>query len=203
MGDIMINKILNFGIDFSNKKKIEILRDIFIFFLVFSVCGWIYEELVFAIEEKMIVNRGALWGPWLTIYGFGGLVIMILLFRTKEKKILLGKINIRPIVVFLETIVISTIVELIGSYIIDWVWGDFKTLWDYSGELMNFDGRIALIPDIKFGFVSLLGIYLVQPILKKFISGNQKVVNITTICVFILFMIDVISRIWLGNNYVG
>ena len=48
----MINKILNFGIDFSNKKKIEILRDIFIFFLVFSVCGWIYEELVFAIEEN-------------------------------------------------------------------------------------------------------------------------------------------------------
>ena len=90
---------------------------------------------------------------------------MILLFRTKEKKILLGKINIRPIVVFLETIVISTIVEFIGSYIIDWVWGDFKTLWDYSGELMNFDGRIALIPDIKFGFVSLLGLSLIHILL--------------------------------------
>lgn len=198
----MINKILDFGIDFSNKKKIEILRNIFIFFIVFCICGWVYEELVFAIEKNMIVNRGALWGPWLPIYGFGGLIIMILLFRTKEKKITLGKLNLRPLVLYLETVAISTIVELIGSYMID-LNGNFKTLWDYTGDFMNFDGRIALIADAKFGLISLLGIYFMQPILKKFISGNQKLVNITTTCIFILFMIDVIARIWLGNNFVG
>lgn len=199
----MINKILNFGIDFTNKKKIEILRDIIIFFIVFCICGWIYEELVFAIEEKMIVNRGALWGPWLPIYGFGGLAIMIIFYRTKKNKVMVGKINLRPIILYFETAILSTIVELIGSYLIDCTGGNFKTLWDYTGEFMNFDGRIALIPDAKFGLIALLGIYVIQPILKKFISGNQKIVNITTICVFALFMADAIARIWLGNNFVG
>ena len=46
-----INKIFDLGIDFSNKKPIEIARDIFIFFITFCIFGWIFEVLLFIIEE--------------------------------------------------------------------------------------------------------------------------------------------------------
>ena len=198
-----MNKILNIGIDFSDKKNVEIVRDFLIFFLTYCIIGWIYEELVFAIEEDIIVNRGFLFGPWLPIYGIGGLLITLIFYRVKDKPAKLGKINVRPLIIYFESVILSTVVELLSTYIIDFSGGNFKTLWDYSGEFMNFQGRIALIPDAKFGIIALLAIYIVQPILKKFISTNQKKINILTISILALFLVDLIARIWLGSNFVG
>ncbi len=200
----MLNKILNIGIDFTNKKKIEIVRDIFIFFIVYCIIGWIFEELVFLVEDHILYNRGFLFGPWLPIYGFGGIIITALFFKTKNKPVKIGKINIRPLIIYFEACIIATAVELIATYIIDFIGGNFKTLWDYSQNFMNFQGRIALIPDAKFGVIALLAIYGVQPILKKIIeTKKQKMLNIFVIVIAILFAIDLISRIWLGSNFVG
>ena len=198
-----MNKILNIGIDFLDKKKIEVVRDFLIFFLTYCIIGWIYEELVFAIEEDIIVNRGFLFGPWLPIYGIGGLLITLIFYRVKDKPAKLGKINFRPLIIYFESVILSTVVELLSTYIIDFCGGNFRNLWDYSGEFMNFQGRIALIPDAKFGIIALLAIYIVQPILKKFISTNQKKINILTISILALFLVDLIARIWLGSNFVG
>ena len=199
-----MNEIINIGINFSKKKKIEIIRDLLIFFLTFCMIGWIYEELVFIIEENILVNRGFLFGPWLPIYGVGGLLILLLFLKTKDKKINIGKINIRPLIIYIQSTILSTALELITTYIIDFMGGNFKTLWDYSEKSMNFEGRIALVPDAKFGIIAVMAIYVVQPILKKVISNkNQKILNITTIILTTLFCIDLIARIWLGSNYVG
>lgn len=200
----MLNKILNIGIDFTNKKKIEIIRDIFIFFIVYCIIGWIFEELVFLVEDHILYNRGFLFGPWLPIYGFGGIIITALFFKTKNKPVKIGKINIRPLIIYFEACIIATAVELIATYIIDFIGGNFKTLWDYSQNFMNFQGRIALIPDAKFGVIALLAIYGVQPILKKIIeTKKQKILNVFVVIIAILFAIDLIARIWLGSNFVG
>lgn len=200
----MLNKILNIGIDFTNKKKIEIVRDIFIFFIVYCIIGWIFEELVFLVEDHILYNRGFLFGPWLPIYGFGGIIITALFFKTKNKPVKIGKINIRPLIMYFEACIIATAVELIATYIIDFIGGNFKTLWDYSQNFMNFQGRIALIPDAKFGVLALLAIYGVQPILKKIIeTKKQKILNVFVVIIAILFAIDLIARIWLGSNFVG
>ena len=94
--------------------------------------------------------------------------------------------------------------ELFTTYIIDFTGGNFKNLWDYSDRLLNFQGRIALIPDLKFGIVALIGIYLIQPLLIKFVTmKDQKKVNIVFIILSVLFFIDVIARYWLGPNFKG
>lgn len=193
-----------FGIKYSNKSKLIFIRDILFFFICYCIVGWIYEELVFTFELNIICNRGALFGPWLPIYGFGGLIIILIFYRFKNKKIMMGKLNIRPLILFFETAFFATLVELISTYIIDFTGGNFKTLWDYSNELLNFQGRIALIPDLKFGIVALIGIYLIQPLLNKFVTNkNQKKVNIIFIILTVLFFIDVIARYWLGSNFKG
>ena len=198
-----INKILNFGIDFSKTKPLLILRDIFIFFITYCIIGWIYEEFVFAIEKHILVNRGFLFGPWLPIYGFGGLIIISIFYRTKNNPIKVGKVNIRPLIIYIESCIFSVTVELLTTYFIEFTGGDFTTLWEYNDEFMNFQGRIALIPGAKFGIIAIVGIYLIQPILNRYVTKNDKKTNMMAISIAILFSIDLISRIWLGRNFVG
>lgn len=199
-----MSSILNFGINFSDKKWYIVLRDILFLFIVYSICGWIYEELVFILELNQVVNRGALFGPWLPIYGFGGLIIISLFYRFKDKKIMLGKLNIRPLILFFETVIFATLVELVATYLMDFTGGNFKSLWDYSNEFMNFEGRIALIPDLKFGIVALVGIYFLEPLLIKFLSNKEQgLIDGLSVVIFMLFFVDVFARIWLGNNFVG
>lgn len=197
-----MNKL--FGVKYSNKSKFIFLRDLLLFFIFYCIVGWIYEELVFMIEFNTICNRGALFGPWLPIYGFGGLIIICIFYRFKDKKVKIGWLNIRPIILFFEAVIFATLVELISTYIMDFTGGNFKSLWDYSDELLNFQGRIALIPDLKFGLVALVGIYLIQPLLVKFVTmKDQKKVNIVFIILSVLFFTDVIARYWLGPNFKG
>ena len=197
-----MNKL--FGVKYSNKSIFIFLRDLLLFFIFYSIIGWIYEELLFIIEDNVLCNRGVLFGPWLPIYGFGGLVIIEIFYRFKDKKVKIGKLNIRPILLFIESVVFATLVELISTYIMDFTGGNFKSLWDYSDRLLNFQGRIALIPDLKFGIVALVGIYLIQPLLVKFVTiKDQKKVNIVFIILSVLFFTDVIARYWLGPNFKG
>lgn len=199
-----MSSIIDFGLNFSKKKWYLILRDILILFIIYSVCGWIYEELLFLIEDHIIVNRGAFFGPWIPIYGFGGIAIISIFYKYKDKKVMIGKVNIRPFILFLESVVLATIVELTCTYLMDITGGNFRELWDYSNEFLNFDGRIALIPDLKFGFVALFGIYILQPFLIKIINTkNQELLNSFTILFSLLFFVDAVARIWLGSNFVG
>ena len=159
------------------------LKKYFLTFIVFAICGWLFEEFLFIVEDHVLVNRGSLWGPWLPIYGFGGFAVILLFYRYKDKKIMIGNVNIRPLVLFIETTIICVLVELISTYIID-----FRSLWDYSDKFMNFEGRIALVPGLRFGVLALLGIYYVYPLCLKLANVKNKKVNFLYYVIFALFI---------------
>ena len=107
------------------------LRNIFLIFMACSFLGWIYEVSVGIFETHVgYVNRGFLFGPYLPIYGFGGLILIILLKRVRDKGIYIGRVNVSFILVFLITMFITTVLELLGSYFMEFLLGDW--LWDYS-----------------------------------------------------------------------
>ena len=170
------------------------LRDLFEFFLAYSVFGWLYESVWYSMVESQIgfVNRGFLFGPWLPIYGFGMLLITFVL----------NKFNIKNgYAVFFTGTIISTLAELIGSYLSELISG--KTLWDYSDYFLNFQGRIALKPDMIFGLLTLFVFFQICPVitnLQKRYKYNIKH-NIITGSLAVLFCIDLIARIWLGSNF--
>lgn len=77
---------------------IKKIRNIFLIFL-----GWIYEVLVGIFETHVgYVNRGYLFGPYLPIYGFGGLMLIALLTKVRDKKIYIGSFPLSFISVFLN-----------------------------------------------------------------------------------------------------
>ncbi len=49
---------------------------VFLWLIVYSVIGWIYESTLCSITERKLVNRGFLNGPLCPVYGFGALVVI-------------------------------------------------------------------------------------------------------------------------------
>ena len=184
-------------------KFVKNIRNILIYFICFSFIGWIYEVSLFLIEDHIFVNRGVLYGPWLPVYGTGGIIIYFLFYRLKNKPVKILKINIRPLLIFVYITITAVLVELLTTYIVDLMKSEWRNLWYYGSEFMNFQGRIALFPGLKFGLIGLLGIYLIVPLIDKLKSTrNKTVINITNL-IILLFIIDVIIHLFIGSTYVG
>ena len=125
---------------------------LFLYFMAYAVIGWIYEVFLEVVVYRWgFSNRGFLFGPYLPVYGFGAVIILLVLQPLKKKRITLGKINVTPILVFLGIVALTTGLELLTSYIMEWTTGGW--LWDYDRFAWNFQGRIALNPSIRFGIV--------------------------------------------------
>lgn len=150
------------------------------YILIFMTCafaGWIWEVIIAFIQHGAFVNRGILHGPWLPIYGFGALGIIILLNRFKDK----------PWLVFLTSSLLCGIIE----YGTAWYLETFKHMkwWDYSNSLINLDGRICAESIICFGLAGLLAIYVVYPKLTKLFNHikprPKKVICFILLLIFI------------------
>ena len=63
-----------------NKKGVilEEIKKYFIYFVLFSIIGWLYEVLLeLFIYNNGFVNRGFLFGPYCPVYGFGAIIFIL------------------------------------------------------------------------------------------------------------------------------
>ncbi len=108
---------------------------LFWLFIVSSVIGWIYEVLVYRFELGYgFVNRGFLFGPWLPVYGFGGLFIIAGTAGLRNRECKIGRVDITPVICFLAVMLIASILELATSYVMDAFMGGCQ--WDYSAKFL-------------------------------------------------------------------
>ena len=121
--------------------------------LFFVICfiGWCWEVFYEFVNHGILVNRGTLHGPWLPIYGTGGVAILILLRK-------LGK---KPPALFLVTMVLCGIIE----YTTAWYLETFRHMkyWDYTGYFMNLNGYICLEGLLTFAIAGCFCVYIVAP----------------------------------------
>lgn len=133
------------------------------------------------VELKKFINRGFLIGPYCPIYGWGCILIIILL----------NKYTNDPLVLFIMAIVICSILEYFTSYFMEKL---FKARWwDYSRRKFNINGRICLETMIPFGLLGCLIMYFVNPF---FVSIYSKIPsNILIIISSVLFTIFLTDNI--------
>ncbi len=134
------------------------LDSLIITFLVFSIIGYISEVIYCSVGQRHLVNRGFLYGPYLPIYGFGGMVVKICLVPLSEY----------PVLVFLMGMILTSIIEYIGSWGLEKLF-DIK-LWDYSRKFMNIHGRVCLLNSTLFGVMGLACVYFAEPRLNVLIA---------------------------------
>ena len=94
------------------KKFLNIFCDNYIIFLVYAFIGWIYEVSWFLIMRHEFVNRGVLFLPFLLIYGFGILILLLILNKFMNKKhyannLIYSSISIIIIITFIYTTIIE------------------------------------------------------------------------------------------------
>jgi uncharacterized membrane protein len=142
------------------------LQEYYVYFMIYSIIGWIYEVFLEVVVYRWgFSNRGVLFGPYCVIYGTGALILLFSLGKFMEKRIYIGKILATPLLVFIGIIIITTVVELIGSYIMEAATGGWA--WDYRRFAFNFQGRIALNPSVRFGIGGMVFLYVFQPVFVK------------------------------------
>ena len=54
------------------------------YFFTASLCGFLWEVLIFFIKEGHFRTRGFFYGPWLPVYGTGAVLMYLLLSKQKR-----------------------------------------------------------------------------------------------------------------------
>ena len=190
-------RMVDYKLPFVEKRKwlrIDYKRDYtvvtyILFFFSFSMVGWLWEVLLHIAETGTFVNRGTMFGPWLPIYGVGGLLILILLKPLREK----------PYLMFIGAFVVCGIVE----YITAWGLETFAGMkwWDYTGYFMNIKGRICFEGLFVFGLAGVGFTYIFAPLLDSlYCLIKLKARKIICVVLLILFGIDVVYSVQHPNT---
>ncbi|MDR0347714.1 MAG: DUF975 family protein [Coriobacteriales bacterium] len=128
------------------------LINLLLMFFLFSFIGWAWECAIAFLQSGTFINRGSMYGPWIPIYGLGGVAILVFLNR----------FNKQPLLCFFAIIALCGVIEYAGATIV-WNLRHIK-YWDYSGYFFNIQGRICLEGLLAFGILGMAGLYFIAPI---------------------------------------
>ena len=150
------------------------------FFFTFAMMGWLWEVFLSLLTTGHFVNRGTLFGPWLPIYGFG-IVLILLVLKPFRKE---------PIKLFIFTVILCGILE----YSTAWYLETFKHMkwWDYTGYFLNLHGRICFEGLLVFGFGGAMITYFAAPLLNNvYVKIMPKMRIVLCVILLTLFGADV------------
>lgn len=148
-------------------------------FFTIAFAGWLWEVVLYLFTDHAMINRGVYRGPYLPIYGVGGLLLCLFL-RSLRK---------RPVTVFLISMLICSLLEYLTSFFLEKRWG--IRWWDYSGHFLNLQGRICLMGAIAFGLGGSLLICLFLPLYEKIydkLSGKWRIG--VALVLLVIFVVD-------------
>lgn len=140
------------------------LSKFFVFFVVYSCMGWIYESLYVTIRTGKWENRGFLYGPICPIYGVGACAISAIMDILLENGVMYRWWH-----VFLIAFFGSIVLEYVTSWVLERVFHAYW--WDYSNMPLNIHGRVCFPYSIGFGFGGLIVIYAIAPFTNQTLLG--------------------------------
>lgn len=145
-------------------------------FFTMSFIGWCWEVSLHLISDGVFINRGFFHGPWLPIYGFGGVFILVILYKFREKIFL----------EFLSAVVLCGFIEYFTAWYMELANGGTKW-WDYTGYFLNIHGRICAEGLLVFGLGGLAIVYLLAPFLDNVYRRIPR--KVTAILAIALIMV--------------
>lgn len=149
-------------------------------FFVYSSAGWLFECVYCSIKERHFINRGFLNGPWCPIYGAGGIAVALVL----------GDVD-SPVLLFLAGAALCCTLEYATSYVMELRY--HARWWDYSGRLLNINGRVCLAGATLFGTGSVAVVDVAQPWLEGTLALLPETVLGTADGLLVtVFVVDVV-----------
>jgi uncharacterized membrane protein len=132
------------------------------------------------VDHKLEVRVGLVYGPFIPVYGFGAVLITLCLYKFYK---------VRDLSLFLGSMVIGASFEYFASYFQEKILGTVS--WDYTGTLLNIDGRTNLLYALIWGILGLIWVKDLYPLISKTIEKiPKKVGNIVTIALVAFMIFD-------------
>lgn len=164
-------------------------NEIVLLFFIYAFLGWCVEVAFVAVTLGKVVNRGFLNGPVCPIYGCGMLGVLLILLPIKKNIILL----------FFGGMIICSVVELFGGWILDKIF--HMRWWDYSDRPFNIGGYVCLPFSIMWGFAVVFAVRFVHTPIMTVVEKIPFTVQIVMMVIFgIVFIIDMIVTL---KNIIG
>lgn len=127
---------------------------LFIWFILYSILGWIYETIYCSLKSLKWDNRGMLIGPYCPIYGVGAVLDVLLCSGLPNGW-----------AIFFACMLGSAILEYATSYATEQLF--HAVWWDYSRIPLNINGRICLSCSISFGVAGVIVLHGIHPYLSR------------------------------------
>ncbi len=102
-----------------------------------------------SLYHKHPINRGFLKGPYIPIYGVGGILLLFICAPFREY----------PAAVFGVALVSCTVLEYFTGWLMETFFG--KQFWDYSMFKLTYKNRISLVSSLFWGVMGLFVTYVV------------------------------------------
>jgi len=106
-------------------KPLSKLQILIIFFFIYSIIGWCLESLYAVFELGHFTKRGFLFGPLCPIYGYGAIIVLLIL----------KPFNKNSIILFISGAILLSIFEYLVGYGLDAMFS--MRFWDYTNQFLN------------------------------------------------------------------
>ena len=130
------------------------------------------------------MNRGFLNGPVCPVYGFGA-VLVILLLRSTEKNL---------VALFLSGMMVTTVLEYLTSVLLEKLF--HMKWWDYSRYKFQINGRVCLLNSLMFGGLSVILMRVLHPWISGMIGKiPEKWLLWICLAIGVIFVADTIVTV--------
>ena len=156
-----------------------------LWFLVYSLMGWIVESVYMSICNRKLPNRGFAKGPFCPIYGVGALTVFFLLRPYSDQ----------PFQLFLLGMILATAIEFITAVIMNRIFGEIW--WDYREKPLNYKGIICLESSIAWGFYTLGLFFFLQNMVSSLVDALPVLVGkVGGTMILVIYLFDFLHTMY-------
>ena len=160
------------------------LYEIFWYFVIYAVLGWVVEVCFCSINTGSFVNRGFLNGPVCPIYGFGMVAVLVCLWPLRH--------NI--LVLYAGAVVLTSALELVTGWVLKKLF--HTSWWDYSNMRFNLGGYICLRFSLIWGVGATLVVKLIHPAIAALVGVVPHMAGVVlAVPVTALFVCDLVITV--------
>lgn len=170
-------------------KIINFIIKIFWIFVIGSVFGFVIEMLYATVYTRaLVIRQGLIYGPFIQVYGMGAVSYYFLIRKFKDPKD-----------AFFAGAIMGGVLEYLCSFFQEIFFGTIS--WDYSGFLLNLNGRICLLYCVYWGIIAVVFLKIVYPWLEKIEPLiYKKSVRILTVFMVLFMTFDITISVLAVNR---